>query len=144
MSVSMSSDPLENIQVTLSGIFGIDRDSIGLSILCRLGDGGDWSWLCVLNAASDMALQTLVGNPSTTARQIVDGKASSLFFPDKRAAAKTQQYVPGLKDQPFRTSCHYYVNGCDLVSLLGVVALKGSWFRPIDPQVGLSGASRAA
>jgi hypothetical protein len=94
---------LENMQITLSDIFGINRDSIGLSILYRPGTCEHWSWLCTVNAADDMDLETLVSNPSTTARQIVDGKFSSLFLPDKRMGVRVQQYVPGLRDQSFAT-----------------------------------------
>jgi len=94
---------LENIQVTLSEIFGINRDDIGLSIVYKTDRDEEWDWLYTMNIESDIDLSELVNNPDTTAKQLIDGKVSSLFFPDKRVGLRLNQYVEGNKDKPFNT-----------------------------------------
>jgi hypothetical protein len=94
---------LDNIQVALSEIFGMDRDQIGLSILFSPNGNDQWSFLEAVNTTHDLDLQTLISNPATTARQIIDGKHTAPFFPNKQTAAKEQQYVPGPKDKTFNT-----------------------------------------
>lgn len=93
---------LDNIQSTLSEIFDIDSDQIGLSILYKKPQH-EWMFLESINITHDLDLQQLLNNPQTTARQIIDGKASSLFFPDKRIAEQSRQYVSGPKDRSFNT-----------------------------------------
>jgi len=92
---------LENIQVTLSELFGINRDEIGLSIICKPIGDNEWQWLPTVNMQNDIDLQTLVSNPSTTAKQIIDGKGSSIFFPDKQVAVQKNQYLPGPNDTTY-------------------------------------------
>jgi len=92
---------LENLQVALSEIFGIDRTQIGLSILCKAESEGHWRFLRTVNTELDLRLEDVVANPSTTARQIIDNKYDIRFFVDKREGIQKQQYVPGLRDVQF-------------------------------------------
>ena len=94
---------LENIQLVLARIFDIERHRFGLSILYTHASRPDWSRLASMNVADDMDVSVLIGNPSTTARQIIDGKERSIFFPDKRTAVQQNQYVPDLRDKSFNT-----------------------------------------
>jgi len=89
---------LDNIQVALSEIFGLSRDQIGLSILYRYNGKNDWQFLESVNTLHDLTLDSLLNNPDSSARQIIDGKSSSLFYSDKRVAEQNHQYVPGPRD----------------------------------------------
>lgn len=92
---------LDNIQVTLSEIFGINRDEIGISILYKPDSVNEWSWMYSVNTMHDLDLQTIIKDDHTTARQIIDGRFSSLFYPDKRIGIQDSKYVPGSKDKTF-------------------------------------------
>lgn len=92
---------LENIQVTLSELFGINRDEIGLSIIYKPIGDTEWHWLSTVNMQQDIDLHTLVTNPTTTVKQIIDGKGASIFFPDKQIAAQNKQYLSGRKDETY-------------------------------------------
>ena len=92
---------LENIQITLSEIFGIERDQIGLSILYRYMGSGEWNFLEALNNTHELDVKTLISNPNTTVRQVIDGKQQIFFFPKKIAAIKIQHYLPSSKDYSF-------------------------------------------
>lgn len=94
---------LENIQITLSRIFGINRDDIGLSIIYKFHTEDPWSWLMTINTAQDVWLGNIVKNPSTTVKQLLDENLNlkSLFFPDKKIGAEKHQYLPGPKDKSF-------------------------------------------
>lgn len=92
---------LDNIQVTLSEIFGINRDEIGFSILYKPATKPNWEWLYSMNTIHDLDIATLTTNPCTSAKQIIDGKTTSIFFPDKRIGIKEKQYLPGPKDESF-------------------------------------------
>lgn len=92
---------LDNIQVTLSEIFGINRDEIGLSILYKSDTSDDWDWLFAVNTTNDLDQKILISNPHTAARQIIDGKTTSLFYPDKRVGIQKREYVSGPKDESF-------------------------------------------
>lgn len=89
---------LENIQITLSELFGINRDEIGLSIIYKTIDDTKWHWLSTINMQHDLPLDILITNPTTTVKQIIDGKVSSVFFPDKQIATQKKQYLPGPND----------------------------------------------
>lgn len=94
---------LDNVQVALSEIFGMNRDSIGISILYKANSARDWEWLCSMNTTHDLDLDLaiLVQNPNTAARQVIDRKTSSLFLPDKKIGILNQQYIAGPKDAQF-------------------------------------------
>ena len=94
---------LENIQICLSEIFDINREDIGLSIIYKFDTPGNsnYRYLHTMNINNDLSLKELITNQNTTARQIIDGRSQSLFFPDKRIGDKSKQFVPGLKDKPF-------------------------------------------
>jgi hypothetical protein len=94
---------LENIQITLSEVSGIARDEIGLSIVCKAGDATEWRWLSKINVENDLNLHALVGNPCSSARQIIDGKTSSLFYGDKSVAVDNKEYVRGPRDDSYST-----------------------------------------
>ena len=89
---------VENMQVSLDEIFGISRDSIGISIIYKLHDSKDWKWLISANASDDLSLGELTKNSSTTANLIINGRAS-VFYPDKQIAEKKRHYVRGPKDE---------------------------------------------
>lgn len=89
---------LENIQIALSEVFGINRNDIGFSILYKTDVDDKWRYLHTVNIDNDLGLNALILNPATTARQVVDGKTSSLFFPDKREGIRLNQFVPGPRD----------------------------------------------
>lgn len=93
---------LENIQICLSEIFDIKREDIGLSIIYKFDtpSNSNWRYLHTMNISNDLNLNELISNPNTTARQIMDGKNQSLFFPDKRIGVNETKFVPGLKDKP--------------------------------------------
>lgn len=90
---------LENIQICLSEIFGIRREDIGLSIVYKKDTATNWKYLHTINIAADMKLKDLINNPCTTTRQIIDGKANTIFFPDKRVGLRQDQFVEGPKDK---------------------------------------------
>ena len=92
---------LDNIQVTLSEIFHIERDNIGLSVLYKPNMSETWEFIESVNTINDLDLTTLVTNPNTTARQIIDKKNTSLLFPDKKIAAHENKYIPGPKDESY-------------------------------------------
>ena len=92
---------LENIQVTLSELFGITRDEIGLSIIYKPKGNSDWHWLSTINMQNDIDLNTLITNPTTTVKQVIDGKGSTIFFPDKQIAAQNNKYLPGRIDETY-------------------------------------------
>ena len=92
---------LDNIQVSLSEIFGLTRDQIGLSILYRCDEEKGWHFLESVNTLHDLDLDSLLNNPNTTARQIIDRKSASVFYSDKRVAEQNHQYVPGPRDADF-------------------------------------------
>ncbi|UCC79380.1 MAG: hypothetical protein JSW64_14085 [Candidatus Zixiibacteriota bacterium] len=92
---------LENIQVSLSEIFGIRRDDIGLSIIYRYNLGAEWNWLCTINIQNDLSLEDLINNDKTSARQIIDRKESYIFFPDKNVGFINEKYVQGKKDKSY-------------------------------------------
>ena len=92
---------LENIQISLSEIFGIRRDDIGLSIIYRYNFDEEWGWLCTINIENDLRLDGLINNENTSARQIIDGKESHIFFPDKNIGFENRKYVQGKKDKSY-------------------------------------------
>jgi len=91
---------LENLQDTLADIFGLQRNEISLSVIYHTDQNpSKWQWLYTFNMANDWELETLINNSSSTIRQIIDGKTSSLFFPNKATAIKLGKYLPGPKDE---------------------------------------------
>ncbi len=48
--------------------------------------------------ANDWKLEDLLKDPRATMRQIVDGKTTSAFYPNKRTAMEKNLYLPGPKD----------------------------------------------
>ncbi len=92
---------LENLQITLSEIFGISRDDIGLSIIYRFDKSVEWRWLYAMNTTDDLDLGTLVNNNETSVRQVIDDKLHSVFYPDKRIGIVEHKYLPGAKDRHF-------------------------------------------
>lgn len=92
---------LENIQVALSEIFGISRDRIGLSLLYSFGDSAKWDFLESVNISQDLDSTTLLANPDTTLRQVLDGHTRTVFYPNKRIAAAQNKYLPGPMDKSF-------------------------------------------
>ncbi len=89
---------LENLQYTMSDIFGIRHNDIGISLMYRTDKDSSWRWLYTSNIESDLSIEEIINDPHTTARQIIDGKTSSLFFPSKRTAVVAGQYVSSSKD----------------------------------------------
>lgn len=114
---------LENIQICLADIFDINRDDIGLSIIYKFDtpENSEWDYLHTMNISNDLSLAVLISEKKTTARQIIDDKCPSLFFPDKRIGIKQDQYFPSLKDRTYEnigsiicrnisiTNDHHYV-----------------------------------
>lgn len=100
--ITQPQEQLENIlayiQIALSEIFGISRDDIGLSLIYRTDTNQSWQWLYSLNIENDLDLNDLLDNPNTAARQIIDGKRSSVFFPDKKVGISQREYVQGRRD----------------------------------------------
>ncbi|MCB2211192.1 hypothetical protein KQI52_03665 [bacterium] len=92
---------LEGIQHCFSELFGIQKSNIGLSILFRMNKHGKFNYLYTINIESDLSVDEIVHNPNTTARQVIDGKHSTLFLPDKTEGEKKSQYVPSRKDRQF-------------------------------------------
>ncbi len=90
---------LENIRIALSQIFDIGRDDISLSIIYKTDKNPNWKWLSTMNIETDLELQELTTNPYTSVKQIIDGHADLIFFPDKRVGVQQNQYVGGRKDQ---------------------------------------------
>jgi hypothetical protein len=93
---------VDNMQGTLAELFGVSRDIIGIGVICRCGQHSEWKSLYAKQTDEDLTVDELVRNPSTTARQIIDGKEKLLFFPDKRVGHERQAYVFGLRDR----ACH--------------------------------------
>jgi len=89
----------QNIQIALSRISGIYPEDIGLSIIYRTDKNPKWNWVLSKSIEEDITLDELITNEKTTARQIIDRRATSLFFPDKRIAAIQGKYLPGNKDK---------------------------------------------
>lgn len=94
---------LENIQITLSEIFGINRDDIGLSVVYKSDVDDTWAWLCKMNTDGELDIDTLFKDPHTTIRQLIDTKKKSMFLPDKRIGVQQQKYVAGPKDASYNT-----------------------------------------
>jgi hypothetical protein len=90
---------LEQIRDLLSGIFGIAKNDIGLSLLYRTNNDTDWDFLYTMNIENDISIQELLQNPNSSAKQIIDGHARSIFFACKATGAKLGQFVPGQLDQ---------------------------------------------
>ncbi len=82
---------LENVQITLSDLFGIRRNCIGISIIYK--HHVDWDWLCNIDNTGDLSLSDILSNPDCTAKQIIDGKKSFIFHPDKRVGKSKNEYV---------------------------------------------------
>lgn len=89
---------MEYFRDTLSDIFDIPHNDIGLSLIYKNDHMSSWDWLYATNTESDLSLREITETPNSTARQIIDGKTSSLFFPSKKSGLEAGQYVPGKKD----------------------------------------------
>lgn len=92
---------IENIQLTLSDLFGLPRSDIGISIIYKNESESSWSWLVQLDNTGDLSLEQIVNQPSSSARQIIDGKTSVLFYADKRIGRDKHEYFPAAKDDPY-------------------------------------------
>ncbi len=92
---------LENIQVTLSQIFGLDRDKISVSVLYQSPESDEWEVLDSININNELDIDELINNPNTTLRQVIDRKSNSIFLPDKRVAHTRKQYVYAPLDEQF-------------------------------------------
>ncbi|NOZ84152.1 MAG: hypothetical protein GXP60_05005 [Epsilonproteobacteria bacterium] len=91
---------LDNLQVTLSEVFGINRNDINITIIYKL-DSEDWDWFYIMNGGDHLDLKTLVNNQSTTIWRIINGERSSIFFADKREGVNKNMYLPDKKDQRY-------------------------------------------
>jgi hypothetical protein len=94
---------LENLQITLSQVTDINRDAIGLSIIAKADEDTEWSWISKVNIENDLDLKTLISNPCSSARQVIDRKTSSLFHGDKAVAEQKREYVYGPRDDSYAT-----------------------------------------
>ena len=94
---------LENIQITLSDLFGISRSEIGISIIYKHNTETNWDWLIQLDVSGDLTLDQILNNPSASARQIIDNKKNILFYADKRVGRDAREYLPAPKD-PMKTT----------------------------------------
>lgn len=90
---------LEKIRDVLSAIFGIPNNDIGLSLIYRITAESDWEFLYTMNIENDISLEELLGNPQTSARQIIDGKSKAIFFARKESGRAVGQFVPGKLDE---------------------------------------------
>ena len=88
---------LEEVAATLSAIFGISRDAIAVSVMGKI-DEQPWTWLATVNISNQGLIDQITENPCSTARQIIDRKASVLFFPDKSDGDSSKQYFFNQRD----------------------------------------------
>jgi hypothetical protein len=92
---------MDNLRNSLSRLFEIDTERIGLSIIYKFDGQKQYSYLRTVNIDNDLCLDEVINNPKTTLNQIILGKKPMVFFPDKRIGAQTNQYVFGNKDGIF-------------------------------------------
>jgi hypothetical protein len=92
---------LNHVRNAFSDIFDIDEEHIGISIIYRTDKATKWSWLFTINVSNDMTVASITKNEYSSARQIIDGKTTCVFFPDKRLGVKAKQYVNGLLDDQY-------------------------------------------
>jgi len=86
-------------QEMLSEIFGISRNNIGMSIVCKIEKDQDWESFYALNTEDDLSLVELLKNSNSAIRKIIDGDRSLIFHPDKRKGIEKQEYISGRIDK---------------------------------------------
>lgn len=90
---------LEEIRICFSDILGINRDNIGGSIIYKYDTSEKWDWFYTMNISGELNISEIMGNSCTPARQIADGKTSSIFYADKKVGISENRYVPDRKDE---------------------------------------------
>jgi len=90
---------MEQIQGTVSEIFGVPKNDVGASVIYDLYDGFGWRIVKTPNGDGEMRLDEVVANPGTTFSKLIsDGNTGLIFYPNKKKAKAAGCYVDGPKD----------------------------------------------
>ena len=89
---------LENIQVSLSEIFGITRNNIAISIIYKISEDDEWKWLNQLDQTGGLGLKEIVSSSSSSFNYVKKHQEPFFFYPDKKEAIKLSQYTPEPKE----------------------------------------------
>lgn len=102
LSITQPRDQIEiilaNMRTVLGLIFGIEKESIGVSILIKIDDN-DWDWVQSINIKESITKEELVENKRTTSYHIINGHDHFLFFPNKKTGIEKGMYVPDALDK---------------------------------------------
>lgn len=92
---------LSNIQITLSEIFGIDRQHLSISLIYWTDEIKHWSWLARTNIHNDLEVKDLINNHNTTAYKVINSHKNSIVHIDKLEASKKNEYLLSDRDRDF-------------------------------------------
>lgn len=90
---------LEEVANLFESFASVRSNNLGVTLAYKLRDEDEWKWFDNSNIEDGLSLEALTGNPRSTLYQIISGKYNWRFFPSKKAAFESGEYVYDKKDE---------------------------------------------
>lgn len=119
---------IDELNLCLSEILGMKRNEIGISIIYKKDGDRKWEWLHKIHLSNKTNIRDITDDPSSTARQIIDGKSRYLLIPSKSKAISDGSYKSKSNDTPGSIICrdisvefdgHKYLNAILSITTYG-------------------------
>ena len=89
---------VDQFQQTLSVVFGLNPEELGINVLYRITGGSKWKVVATSNIENEMSISQLTSDHTTTAYNIIIGDKNTIFYADKNEGHRQKKYRYGSKD----------------------------------------------